>query len=67
MVSEYGDAFGAFLAVLPGLGNGQLGPYATIPVGYDPYDVELGDFDGDGKLDLAVANAGSNEVTLRMH
>ena len=29
-----------------------------------PYSVAVGDFNGDGKLDLAVANEGSNNVSV---
>ena len=31
-----------------------------------PYSVAIGDFNGDGKQDLAVANAGSNTVSIRL-
>jgi uncharacterized repeat protein (TIGR01451 family) len=36
----------------------------TYPVGNGPSAVVVGDFNGDGKLDLAVANAGSNSVSV---
>ena len=36
------------------------------PVGADPRSVALGDFNHDGLLDLAVANAGSNDVSVRL-
>lgn len=32
--------------------------------GSAPYNVSIGDIDGDGKLDLAVANSGSNNVSI---
>ncbi|TRX37096.1 FG-GAP-like repeat-containing protein [Flavobacterium restrictum] len=32
--------------------------------GKNPYSVAIGDLDGDGKMDLAVANLGSNTVSL---
>jgi hypothetical protein len=32
--------------------------------GTTPYSVALGDLDGDGKLDIAVANSGSNTVSV---
>src|SRR6516164_3478874 len=31
-----------------------------------PYSVVVGDFDRDGKLDLAVANSGSNTVSVML-
>ncbi|MEO9804813.1 MAG: FG-GAP-like repeat-containing protein [Reichenbachiella sp.] len=37
-----------------------------FPVGSSPYDVVLGDLDGDGKVDIAVANRSDNTIsTLR--
>ena len=35
-----------------------------IAVGEAPNSVEIADFSGDGKLDLVVANSGSNNVTI---
>jgi autotransporter-associated beta strand protein len=37
---------------------------ATHPTGYSPYSVTVGDFNGDGKPDLAVANEGSHNVAV---
>src|SRR5262244_922158 len=34
--------------------------------GTHPFSVAVGDFNGDGKLDLAVANSGDNNVTIRL-
>lgn len=53
------------------LGNGQAG-FATasgIPykVGALPHSVAIGDFNGDGKPDLAVANEGGNTVTVLLN
>ncbi len=49
------------LALLRGDGAGSFGAFATSPitVGMAPNSVVAGDFDGDGKPDLAVANATS--------
>ena len=38
--------------------------FQAVPVGKDPDAVVEGDFTGDGKLDLAVANATSNTVSI---
>ncbi len=50
------------------LGNGSGGFTAAsgspFPAGGYPVSVAVGDFNGDGKTDLAVANAGSNNVTV---
>ncbi|MFC3800764.1 FG-GAP-like repeat-containing protein [Cohnella sp. GCM10012308] len=45
-------------AVLLGLGNGSFGPasYYSSGAGTQPVDIAMGDFDGDGHLDLAVTN-----------
>jgi hypothetical protein len=39
-------------------------PTVTYPVGLTPQAVVTGDFNGDGRLDLAVANAGDNTVSV---
>ena len=50
------------------LGNGTGGFAAAtgspITVGTNPYAIAVGDFNGDGKLDLAVANSNSSNVTV---
>ena len=53
------------VTILIGRGNGTFVPMAVSPVtGSVPYSVEVADFNGDGKPDLAVANAGSNTITV---
>ena len=39
-------------------------PPQTSPLATDPDSVAVGDFNGDGKQDLAVANCGSNNVSI---
>ena len=39
-------------------------PATGVKVGVDPSSIAVADFNGDGKLDLAVANAGSGTVSL---
>lgn len=51
----FGDAVGGFTA----------SPSAPV-TGLVPYDMVAADFNGDGILDLAVANSGDNTVTLLM-
>ena len=50
------------------LGNGAgtftAGPGSPIPVGANPQWVAVGDFNGDGKPDLVIANFSGNNVTL---
>jgi hypothetical protein len=49
------------VSILLGDGTGNFTPATTLPVGYSPYSVAVGDFNGDGVLDLAVANSCGND------
>ena len=42
------------------IGSGSFAPNVDFPTGTGPHSVALGDLDGDGKPELAVANSGSN-------
>jgi VCBS repeat protein len=44
------------------VGAPNFGAPTSVPVGDGPLFVTAGDFDGDSKLDLAVANTGNNTV-----
>jgi hypothetical protein len=60
-----GNPIPGTVTILIGKGNGFFRPAAESPVtGPVPYSVAVADFNGDGKLDLAVANAGSNTITI---
>ncbi len=55
---------GGVVSVSLGNGNGTFGPRQSFPVGNSPGSVDLGDLNGDGKLDVAVANTSSNSVSV---
>ena len=57
------------VGVLHGNGDGTFGAPASYAAGHWPIAVALGNFDADsfdgGHLDLAVANAGSSDISVR--
>ena len=55
---------GGALCVLLGNGNGTFGAAATFAAGNFARTIAVGDINGDGKLDAAVANNGSVSVLL---
>jgi hypothetical protein len=62
-VANYGDNT---LTLLLGNGNGTFtqAPGSPIPVGKNPASLAVGDFNGSGRLGLAVANAGDSTVSI---
>jgi hypothetical protein len=46
---------------------GVLFPSPIFSVGDDPYSAAIGDFDGDGRQDLAVANLQSNDISVLLN
>jgi len=54
------------IAVIPGNGNGSFTQDQEIDfqVGPEPHFVVAGDFNRDGKIDLAVANSASNTISV---
>ena len=52
------------VSVLLGNGDGTFLPQATFATGMSPNSVAVGDFNGDGKPDLVVANSGGNSVSV---
>ncbi len=50
--------------ILLGAGNGSFGPATNVAVGITPESLTVGDFNGDGKPDLAVANEFSFDVSI---
>ncbi|HUE03578.1 MAG TPA: VCBS repeat-containing protein [Bryobacteraceae bacterium] len=54
------------MSLLLGNGDGTFRTAVNYAVSSGPYSVSLGDFNGHGKLDLAVANSGSNNASVRL-
>jgi hypothetical protein len=64
-VADIGDNYakGQGVSVLLGQGDGSFLTAKTYVAWVDPYSVAVGDFNGDGKQDLAVANHGEFPYT----
>jgi hypothetical protein len=54
----------AFLTIAAAASTVQFKPGQSYAVGKNPISVAVGDFNGDGKLDVAVANSGSSNVSF---
>jgi hypothetical protein len=52
------------VSLFRGNGNGTFGPRADFSTGLTPGSVATGDFNGDGNLDVATANADGNTVSV---
>ena len=52
---------------LPGLGTGVFLPRVDTAVGMAPRECDTGDFNGDGKVDIVVANSGSNNLQILLN
>jgi hypothetical protein len=67
-VANFGD-FDSYtdpetVSILLGTGTGSFGAKTDFGTGSFPTSVAVGDFNSDGKLDLAVTNNGSNAVSI---
>ena len=60
------DSTAGVVSILLGDGTGNFTPAATptVAVGHNPYSIAVGDFNGDGNLDLAVANFSDGTVSV---
>ena len=57
---------GSGISVLLGNGDGSFQSQPVLPVGVGPVSLAVGDFNGDGRPDVAVASVGSQEVTVEL-
>lgn len=65
VTNVFGDTVSVFLNTSPAQGTISFGPATNLTVGSFPVGVVIGDVDGDGKQDLAVANnGGGGQVTV---
>ncbi len=66
-----GSSAGNVVSLLLGNGDGTFGsatvPYTLFGVGYLSYAAVVGDFNGDGKPDVAVATGGSDTVSVLLN
>jgi len=53
-----------FVALATGAGATDFAAPRSYPVGLNPTAIVMGDFNGDGKIDIAVANSGSSNVSV---
>jgi len=64
VATNLGFAGDSNVSVLLGVGNGTFGTATNFSVGNAPHSVAIGDLNGDGNFDLAVANLGDNNVAV---
>jgi hypothetical protein len=52
------------VSILLGNGDGTFQTHVDYPAGWFPYTIVAGDFNGDGKLDVAISDLDSSQVTI---
>ena len=63
-VSNNSASAGNNVSVLLGNGDGTFKTQVQYAVGSNAFSIATGDFNGDGILDLAVANSGANSISI---
>ena len=63
-VADFGNFDGRKVSILVGNGDGTFGPHVDYATGGLPRSVTTSDFNGDGKLDLALPNQAHNTVSI---
>ena len=54
------------VSIVLGQGNGTFAAAPSVTVGTGPWDVKIGDFNGDGNQDIVSANRTTNNVSVRL-
>src|SRR5579864_797798 len=62
--TEGGSTGTGSISILLGNGDGTFRPAVNYSTGSAPTTAAVGDFNGDGTLDIAVANSGENDVSI---
>ena len=62
--SPSGSQHPGTVTILRGIGDATFKTLFIATVGTDPRGIAVGDFNGDGNMDIAIANFGSSNVTL---
>jgi hypothetical protein len=66
VTANIGSGLAGDVSILLGNGNGSFQPPVSISMGTQPADVAVGDFNKDGKLDLAAADYSTVAVIVRL-
>ncbi len=66
VTANAGDFQTGSVSIFPGTGGGHFGAAVGLTVGTAPVDVSLADLNGDGRLDLAVADGSASRVVIRL-
>jgi hypothetical protein len=62
--ANYGLTSGTTASIYLGNGDGTFQPHMDFTVGLGPDQLAVGDFNGDGRLDLAAADQSSSQVSI---
>ena len=62
--SDFNGGSGNTVSILLGNGDGTFQPHVDYPTPSGPNQLIAGDFNGDGRLDLAVADQGATSVSV---
>jgi hypothetical protein len=63
-IANYGPATVSILRNIGSTGTISFAPKVDYITGSQPYGISMGDLDGDGKTDLALANGSGNTVSI---